>query len=254
MSLAHDVSTIFRRSMRATLRNPVIVIVGIMQPFLYLFLFAPLLTRFTATPGFGRGTALQVFVPGLLVQQALISCSFVGFAIIGEARAGVLDRMRAAPISELGVLLGRILRDVVVLVVQAVLLLAGAYAMGMRASLTGLLAVFVVLVLVAAGTASLSYGLALRAGAEDVFGRLINMLMLPVMLLSGVLLPMTLAPGWLAGVARVNPLSHVVAAVRALFLGSSVVSGTVAVGFALAVAVAAVSVGYGVRTLLDTRR
>lgn len=59
------------------------------------------------------------------------------------------------------------------------LLLAGAYAMGRRTSLVGLRAVLLVLLLVADGTASLSYGLALRAGAEDVFGRLIDMLIRP---------------------------------------------------------------------------
>ena len=195
-----------------------------------------------------------MFVPGLLVQQALISCSFVGFGLIGEARAGVLDRMRTAPISALAILLGRILRDVVVLFVQAVLLLVGAYAQGLRVSPSGLAVFFGVLVLLAAGTSSLSYAMALRTGAEDVFGRLINMIMLPIMLLSGVLLPMTLAPGWLADTAKINPLSHVVSASRQLFLGAGVGTHTVWIGIVTAAAVALLAVVYGFRTLQDTRR
>jgi ABC-2 type transport system permease protein len=64
---------------------------------------------------------------------------------------------------------------------------------------------------------SISYALALWLRSEDALAPLLNTITLPVLLLSGVLLPLSLAPGWLQAIATINPLSHAVLAARALF-------------------------------------
>ena len=63
----------------------------------------------------------------------------------------------------------------------------------------------------------LSYTLALVLGSEDALAPTVNAIALPLLLLSGVMLPMTLAPDWLQTVARANPLYHAVVATRDLF-------------------------------------
>ena len=81
-----------------TLRNPVWIIVGLLQPFLYLVLFGPLLKSIAeSTPGFPPGGAFNIFVPGLLIQIALFGAAFVGFGLISEMRSGVVERMRVTP-------------------------------------------------------------------------------------------------------------------------------------------------------------
>ncbi len=86
---------IFRRSLRQSLRNPAWVLIGVFQPLVYLALFGPLLIPIVqSTPGFPPGDAWQVLVPALLVQQALFGTLFVGFGLISEYRAGVIERMR----------------------------------------------------------------------------------------------------------------------------------------------------------------
>ncbi|MGA5702755.1 ABC transporter permease [Peterkaempfera bronchialis] len=252
MTTARTSLIIFRRSMHYTLRNPAWVIAGLLQPLLYLTLFAPLLSRLTEVPGFGDNP-WRVFVPGLLVQQSVFASVFVGFGVIADTRSGVLDRMRVTAASELGLLIGRVLRDVVVLTAQGALLVLGALVAGLRASLVGVLISFAVLGVLGLAMSALSYGLALRLPAEDVFGQLINSLTLPTLLLSGVLLPMTLAPGWLSGLSKANPLSHVVTGTRALFQGQLTGSGAMT-GAAVAVGLALLTLWFGLRSLRTDER
>src|SRR4051794_41948687 len=84
--------------MRLSLRNPVWVVIGLVQPVLYLALFGPLLKQVVqSTPGLPPGDAWQIFVPGLLVQLGIFGAAFVGFGLIAEWRAGVIERMRVTP-------------------------------------------------------------------------------------------------------------------------------------------------------------
>jgi ABC-2 type transport system permease protein len=247
MTTARTSLIVFSRSMRYTMRNPAWLIAGLIQPLLYLLLFGPLLAKLTAVPGFGSN-AWRVFVPGLLVQQSVFASVFVGFGVIAEVRSGVLDRMRVTSASELGLLIGRVLRDVVVLTVQAALLVLGSLAAGLRASVVGVLLAFAMLAVLGLAMSALSYGLALRVRVEEVFGQIINSLTLPALLLSGVLLPMTLAPSWLSDLSQANPLAHVVAATRSLFNGD--LTGTTAVaGAAVAAGLAVLTLRFGLRSI-----
>jgi ABC-2 type transport system permease protein len=99
-----ETGVIFRRAMRNSLRNPVWVIIGLFQPLVYLALFGPLLKRVSEARGFPHGNSWQVFVPGLLVQLGIFGAMFVGFGLIAELRAGVIERMRVTPASRAALL------------------------------------------------------------------------------------------------------------------------------------------------------
>lgn len=239
---------VFRRSLRQSLRNPAWVLIGLLQPILYLALFGPLLIPIVQnTPGFPPGDAWQVLVPALLVQQALFGTLFVGFGLISEYRAGVIERMRVTPLGRPALLLGRALKDVLVLVVQAALLVALALPFGLRVPPAALVVALVLVAVLGLAMSSLSYALALKVRSEDALGPLFNTFALPLLLLSGVLLPMSLAPGWLFALSRANPFVYLVDAERALFQGE-LVSPTVVVGVGVAIALTAVTVGWGIRT------
>jgi ABC-2 type transport system permease protein len=230
MSLVRDTWLQFRRAMWLTLHNPVWVVVGLTQPILYLVLFGPLLNSVSGE-GLTPGQAFDIYVPGLMVQLAVFGAAFVGFGLIDEMREGVIERMRVTPSSRLALLLGRAARDVLILVVQASLLALVAVPFGLSVSLEGLVVVMALLVLMGLLMASISYALALKLRNEDAFAPLLMTVTLPLLLLSGVLLPLTLAPDWLQAIASINPLSHAVDAARALFNGRfgdpSVVPGVV---------------------------
>ena len=149
----------------------------------------------------GNAEAYRFFVPGLLIQLGLFGSMFVGFAIISDWRGGVIERFRVTPVSRLAVMSGRVLRDTLVLVVQAVILVLVGIAFGLRAPVSAVFISLGFIVLVAVGLASVSYATALTVKSEDAFAPMLNSVIVPLVLLSGILLPMTLAPGWLQGVA-----------------------------------------------------
>ncbi|HVG98931.1 MAG TPA: ABC transporter permease [Chloroflexota bacterium] len=217
MKLLSDTGLLFGRYLGLTLRNPVWLVVNVSQPLFFLVLFGPLLRPLAGTPGFPAGEPFNVFVPGLLVQLALFGTAFAGFSLIGEVRHGVIERMRVTPVSRMALLLGRALRDTLVLIVQALILVLCAVPFGLRVSPLGVAVVVGLLCPMGVLFASLSYALALRLRSEDALAATLNTVTMPLLLLSGILLPLSLAPAWLRALAAANPLSYAVAAARALF-------------------------------------
>ncbi len=219
MTIIRDSWTVFTRALRLSIRQPIWVVFGLLQPILYLVLFGPLLKGIAASnPNFG-GDAWKVFVPGLLVQLGMFGASFVGFGLISEWRSGVIERMRVTPASRASLLIGRVARDVLVLLVQGSILVFAALAMGLRAPWWALGVGIGTVALLGACFASLSYAVALKVKSEDALAPLLNGIILPVALLSGIFLPMTLAPQWLQRVSDANPLKHIIDGVRAMFRG-----------------------------------
>lgn len=247
MRTLRDTWLIFERSMILTLRNPVWLIMGLMQPILYLVLFGPLLKNIASMPGFPPGGAFNVFVPGILVMTALFSSAFVGFGLCDELREGVVERMRVTPMSRVAMLLGRSLRDVVLLLAQALVLVALAVPFGLSINGAGVVVAFCLLALVGLVMSPMSYTLAIVLGSEDALAPTINAIALPLLLLSGVMLPMSLAPGWLQTLATFNPLYYAVVATRDLF-NASFGDREVVVGVVVMVVLAVVAVGLGARS------
>ena len=217
MRTVRDTWLIFERELTLSLRNPVWVIMGILQPILYLLLFGPLLTNVAKMPGFPPGGAFNVFVPGILVMTALFGAAFVGFGLCDEMREGVVERMQVTPMSRVAMLLGRSLRDVALLLAQALILVALAIPFGLELNLGGVLVAFAMLALIGLMMSPFSYTLALVLRTEDSLAPVVNGISLPLMLLSGMMLPMSLAPNWLQTLADFNPLYHAVSAIRSLF-------------------------------------
>lgn len=246
MKFARDVWLMFSRYSIVLLRNPAWVIIGVIQPVLYLVLFAPLLKSLAQTPGFPPGGAYNVFVPGLLIQLGLFGASGVGFGLIAELRAGVIERFRVTPVSRLALLLGRALRDIVLLLVQSAILLLLSIPFGLNPSLGGVVITLALVGLIGLGMASLCYAAALALKSEDSYAPLVFTLSLPLLLLSGVLLPLQLAPAWLQHIAQANPLSYAVTAARDVFVGHAGDSDVVK-GVAVMAGVAVVGVAVGAR-------
>jgi ABC-2 type transport system permease protein len=207
---------VFNRQLRMNLRNPAWVIIGMLQPVLYLLLFGPLLEPVLSQLG---GNKYTWFVPGMLVQLGIFGAFFAGFSLIGEWREGVIEAERVTPASRAALLFGRLYRDLLQLFVQALILVVLGLIMGMEFHLAGIL-VGVLLTLLLGGTcAAASNAFALTVKSEDVMAPVINLVMLPVLLLSGILLPMSFGAGWLQRLSDFMPIRHVVDAVRGAFFG-----------------------------------
>lgn len=239
-----DTRLVFVRQFRPLLHRPVFLLFGMLQPVLYLVLFAPLLSGLAGAQG---QNPWQWFVPGLLVMLALFTAGFAGFGLLPEIASGAHERLMAAPVSRVALLLGRVLRDVAVMAAQMVLIIVLAVPFGFRAPLPGLAVGLSLLVVLGIGLSALSYLVALRVRQTYAFAPLVQSAVMPLMLLSGVLLPMDLAPGWLYALSRANPIAYVVDAERALFAGEW--NAAVGTGWAVALATTLLVLGLGARAM-----
>ncbi|HEY8864648.1 MAG TPA: ABC transporter permease [Candidatus Dormibacteraeota bacterium] len=217
MKLLRDIWLVFGRYFGLFIRNPIWVALGVVQPLLYLLLFAPLLKPLANVRGFPAGGAYNVFVPGLLVQLGLFGAAGVGFTLIAELRAGVIERLRVTPVRRVALLLGRALRDILSITVQSLILILLALPFGLSVHPLGVVVVLALIALIGLFTASISYAVALAVSDEGVYASIVFTASLPILLLSGVLLPLGFAPAWLRNIAALNPLSYAVDAARAVF-------------------------------------
>jgi ABC-2 type transport system permease protein len=245
MRFLRDSFIVFRRQLRMNLRNPAWVIIGALQPVLYLLLFGPLLTPLVSQ--FGADNAYTFFVPGMLVQLGIFGAFFAGFSLIAEWREGVIEAERVTPASRTALLVGRLARDVLQLFVQALILVALGFAMGMDAPVRGVVLGIGLTLLVGGACAAASNALALTTRSEDVMAPVFNMVMMPVLLLSGILLPMTIGPDWLLRASDFMPVRHVVDAVRGSFLGDFS-ADSLAWGTAWTVTLFVLALWWGTRT------
>ncbi|UPK74988.1 ABC transporter permease [Nocardioidaceae bacterium SCSIO 66511] len=245
MTFARECFIVFRRQLRMNLRNPAWVIIGALQPILYLLLFGPLLEPLVTE--FGAQNAYTFFVPGLLVQLGMFGAFFAGFSLIGEWREGVIEAERVTPASRTALLVGRLCRDLLQLLVQALLLVVLGYIMGMDASIAGMVLGVLLTMLIGGACAAASNALALTTKSEDVMAPVVNMVMMPVLLLSGIFLPMTIGPQWLQTASDFMPIKHVVDAVRGAF-GGDFGTGDLMAGTLWSLGLFAVALWWGTRT------
>ncbi|WP_235507993.1 ABC transporter permease [Agromyces sp. Soil535] len=235
----HDTATVFARESRPLVRDPFSVIFSLVQPLVFLGLFGPLLVG--ASGGDVSGT-LQWFVPGILVMVALFGTASTGANLLFEMQTGSHERTLVAPLSRSALLVGRALKEVVPLVIQGTIVVLVAVPFGFRLDVPGLIAGLAVLAVFGIGFGALSYRLALACRNRDwMFWMVHQTLLFPLMILSGMLLPLEDGPEWMQVAAAVNPLSYLVAAERALLAGDfgdpSVIGGVIAAAVTCAIGI-----------------
>jgi len=235
-----DTITVFSRELRPTLRQPFTIVISMVQPLVFLALFAPLL------PG---ADALRWFVPGIVVMSCLFAASMTGSNLLFEMQTGSHERMLVTPLRRPALLIGRALKEIVPMAAQAAVIVVVCLPFGYRLDVGGALLGLVILAGFCVGIGALSYTLALASKHQEwLFWTVQQTVLFPILLLAGVLLPLDSGPGWLRGLSAWNPLRYVVEAERALFTGEVWASST-AKGLLAAVIVGALGLLIGVRAM-----
>ena len=229
----NDTLLLTQRRLVQTLRNPLWLAVSFSTPVLYLALFTPLLKGIS--PGHpSNGQVLGIFLPGILALLAFVNGSTMGFSTIFELQSGLIERLRVTPASRLAILLGPILAGMIgMFVFDGVVLIVG-WAFGYHIHWVGLLVLAVLVALLQIMFAAFSIAIALVAKEISSFAALINGINLPLLLLAGVLLPISFGPLWLRVLAHINPLYYLVEASRSLGRGA-ISTSQVGLGFAVLV-------------------
>jgi ABC-2 type transport system permease protein len=238
-----DTVNVMNRELKPVWREPMAVVFAMIQPLVFLGLFAPLL------PQMADGSALQWFVPGTVAMTALMGASFTGANLMEEMQSGSHERQLVSPLGRSALLVGRALKEVVPMLMQVAIIVAVVTPFSFDLHLGGVLLAALVLSVFSVGVGALSFALALAAKGQDwMFWTVQQTLLFPALLTAGVLLPMDGAPRWLEVVSTLNPMTYVVEAVRALFAGTYP-ADVVAQGLAGAAVVAALGLVVGVRAM-----
>ena len=205
------------RHLRFFLRQPWFVGMAITQPVIWLLLFGALFKSVTQIPGFTSGASyLDYLVPGVLVMTALFSCGWSGMAIIEDLDRSVMDRFLTTPIHRSAIIAGLNAYELVAFGVQAAIIGGLALLLGatFAGGLLGFLAMTACAMLIGATVAAFSDAMALRLRQRESVIGVNTFLTLPLTFLSAAFMPLSLAPDWIATIARFNPVNWAVEAGR----------------------------------------
>lgn len=237
-----DIRLLTKRTVVSTLRNPVFIFMGVITPILYLAFYAPLLKNMYGT----EENVLDFFIPGMLVMVAFASGLFAGFGVVDELRSGIIERFRVTPSSRFALLAGPVLRDLLFMIVQTLLFTLFAIPFGFHINPAGLFVLYLLLSLLLMTVSSFANAIGLITKSEEKVAPIVQGLNLPVLLLSGFLLPMSLAPTWLKIVAHFNPVYYVVEASRVLAAGE-IYTWTVAKAFLVMIPLTILAMAWATR-------
>jgi ABC-2 type transport system permease protein len=216
MTAISDTWALTIRDLLRLWRQPWFIAIVLVQPIIWLLLFGALFERIVDIPGFQGGDYKQYLVPGVLVMTAFFSSGWNGMATIDDLDRGVTDRLLVSPVGRLPLILGRVGQNLVQVVLQSVVIVALALAIGV--SFEGGVLGVVVLVLIAGllGTAfsALSNALALVARKEESLIGAVTFLQLPLVFLSTAFMQPALLPDWIDTVADFNPVDWAIVAGR----------------------------------------
>jgi ABC-2 type transport system permease protein len=204
------------RDLRALWRQPWYVAVTLVQPLIWLLLFGELFKNVADLPGFGDQSYIAYLAPGIVVMSALFSSGWSGMATIEDINRGVTDRLLVSPIRRSALISGRAAQSAVVVVIQSLIMIGLALAVGASfpGGVLGVIVLVVVSGLLGASFGALSNSLALVTRQEESLIGAVTFLVLPLTFLSTALMRDDLLPSWMRTAADVNPVDWAIEAGR----------------------------------------
>ncbi|MEU1595865.1 ABC transporter permease [Streptomyces sp. NPDC005708] len=191
------------------------------QPALWLLIFGETFTRLRAIPT-GGIPYLDYLAPGIIAQSAMFIAIFYGIMIIWERDAGILTKLLVTPTPRAALITGKAFAAGVKALIQAVVvvLIAAVLGVAMTWNPLRLLGVAVAVVLGSAFFSCLSMTIAGIVLTRDRLMGIGQAITMPLFFGSNALYPVSVMPGWLQAISKVNPLSYQVDALRGLLLGT----------------------------------
>jgi ABC-2 type transport system permease protein len=203
--------------------EPTELLTRAVQPALWLLVFGEVFSRVRAIPT-GNLSYLDFMAPGVLAQSVLFISIFYGIAIIWERDLGILHKFLAAPVPRSALVLGKALSAGVRALSQALIVFVLAVLLGVDVSFRplDLLGVVVTVILGAALFSSFSLIIACLVKTRERFMGIGQVLTMPLFFASNAIYPIAMMPAWLQVIARLNPLTYEVDALRTFMLATGV--------------------------------
>ncbi len=217
-SLWLSVFTLWQREIQGFYRQRSRVIGSLSTPLLFWFVLG---SGFGSSLQTSNETYAQFFFPGAVTLAVLFTSIFANISIIEDRREGFLLSVLVAPAPRLALALGKILGATTIGAFQGLLLLPPAPLAGVALSPGAFPAVFAMVLLMAFGLTALGFYFAWRLDSVQGFHSIMNVVLMPMWLLSGGVFPVDGSSGWIRWAMTVNPLTYGVTGLRRL-LGAGV--------------------------------
>jgi ABC-2 type transport system permease protein len=236
-------ATLWQRELVRFFRQRSRVVGALGPPVLFWFLIGSGLGKsFQLAPLAGGAGAvspnyMQYFFPGTIILIVLFTAIFSTISIIEDRHEGFLQSVWVAPVPRGALVLGKIAGGTTLAFLQGAIFLCFCPLVGISVRLGAIPYLLLILLVISFGLTGLGFMLAWRLDSTQGFHAIMNLLLIPMWLLSGALFPLQTAPAWLRGVMRLNPLSYGLSALGETFRvnGHALQSGFTSPAHALAV-------------------
>jgi ABC-2 type transport system permease protein len=216
--LGHEIRAayvVWQREMIRFVKDRSRIIASTVQPIMFLLVLgvglSPLISSTSESVDF-----TTFLFPGVLAMSVLFTAAFSGISMVWDREFGFLREMLVAPVSTAAILTGKCVGGATVATLQSLVILALAGFVGVPYSPTMMIALVILLFLLAFMITALGLVLAGRIKHVQAAMPLVQLILTPLMFLSGALFPLSGLPAWLATVILVNPMTYAVEAIRSV--------------------------------------
>lgn len=194
------------------------MISSFMFPLIFLVVFGAGFSRIVGRLE-GDVNFIQFIYPGIIAMTVVMSSLFAGTSVVVDREYGFLKEVLVAPLSRVGIILGKALGGSITALIQGTIMLAIAPLVGLSISPLLVLQLLPTLLVLSLSLSGLGILMATRMRSQQGFQFLMQLMVFPLIFLSGVFFPVQGVPTWLQIVAKFNPLTYGVDAIRQIFLG-----------------------------------
>ncbi len=199
------------------------------MPLLFLIIFGAGFNRIIGdlTPGVDF---IKFIYPGIIAMTVLMTSVFSGLSVVWDREFGFLKEVLVAPLSRSGIVLGKAVGGATVAVVQGFILLVLAPLLGIKLTPVLVISLVPLLIILSLALSSLGILIASRMRSQQGFHMVVQLIIFPLIFLSGIFFPVNNVPMWLQVISKTNPLTYGVDAIRQLFLNGDFATTGIAMG------------------------
>jgi ABC-2 type transport system permease protein len=232
----HGLWALTNRELKKWYQQPFILIMGVIQPILWLALLGKAMNLSamipTGIPGvstdaimlqtFGTTDYFSFMAMGMVAFTTVFTTAFTGMSVVWDKRLGFMNKVLSTPVSRSTIILAKVFSASVRAIFQAAIVAVIAYALGLQLgtnfSALSILGIFAIVFLISVGLSSLFTALTLRSTRMEMPQAIFQLITLPLMFASSAYFPIDRMPDWLQAIASVNPISYTIDAVRRLMI------------------------------------
>ena len=221
MTTIYDTQSLLVRYLTKLLRNPILFGTSLVEPLIFLVIFSQLFQKLSAFLPNVSGGYLAYLLPGIVIMSAFITSPQSGVSIVNDLNSGFLSVMLLSQVRRPAILLGRLLTDMLVVVLQCTVTILAGIAMGVKVyyGLPGVLLILLTAAFLEFALSGIFLAVGIATRKTETVNALTGFLGFLLMFVSSALLPTSFLPSWAQAFSSFNPLSYTADAMRELVLG-----------------------------------